>query len=1102
MCARIKLLLSFMLIILLSLTSICQAASISGTVTNNTGQTGRIYIKATPTDWGGDWSYGISIPAGQTSYTISSLPDSLNGSPNTATYILSAFVDLQGNGVQHANDPAVTLGTPVIIGSTSANLTLATPTPVAPQANEVIAYQGNGGNTVIWRNYESDSGLPIADKYVVSWNSSESDSGASTQEVDSGKDSYMFFHTGGGTNLYYKVTAYVGATTASTGWVPVTTRTGGVTVSGTVSLSGVSTSKPLIVVLHQEVDGQYPLFYSAIIPTPSTSGANSYSISNVPAGTYSFHAILDVNQDGVHGPGDLDYQPSIYASEEIVVGSSNTTGISPTITQRNAYATIQTNNWTSDGISTNKNLGFSVESQARQPVNVYVSGPGLQDNTPIGLNDRQEFRIWPGLSGVTPATGNQYTYTVHYSDSTSDTFPVTVGTFLTSFAGNLSPAGTVPYTNGIPTFSWSAPASPPSPYHYHLWLSGADAYWNTDDLPSTQTSILYNADEEASKTSLTAGVPYYWTIVVLDRFGNQAAYQTSFTMSGSAGTISFTGRALTPAGPSPLQGVSIAQESNPGNTTTSGVDGSFTLNNLPASTPFRLVMTYPGLVPVYTQYFNSATSLNISNTPYYFLTQANLGLTSGKGAIIATFVDSTTGQALSGVTATTASYTVQYLNSSTGAFTGTSTDESGIIKILDVTPDINVTITPSKTGYTFSPQTFSVPADSVLEAGIFGSAAPTSVSFTGKTVIAGSGGTPLAGVVITQVDPSNNNTPTGNSTTSDSNGSFTLTNLPVSTYFRLLMTVSGYMPVYSQRFNYPTAVNVDWSNFVYFLSPVGSIPLQSGTGVIFARLIDSSTQSLLVGATATTTAGYTVQYRNVTAGDWSGTATDSSGLIRILNVPPNTNISLAPVKSGYIFNNSPYSVAVFAADSATEINLFASPGTTYTLGVQRSGSGDGSVQVQINGLSTGTCSATSCSYSGIPGGATVQLTAVPAPGSSFVTWSNCGSSTSVCSFTLTGDTLGVTATFGLQPFKIDGLTTYYDSLLAAFSSATNGQKILGQKSFEAPATTFNRSTSTDQITFKGGFDDSFNSRGTTDFSTVGPLTIQSGSLVLDQVIVR
>ncbi|SJZ88753.1 hypothetical protein SAMN02745119_01911 [Trichlorobacter thiogenes] len=1088
-----NLLLSLMLIILMGLTSLCQAASISGTVSNLTGKTGRIYIKATPTDWGGDWSYGISIPAAG-SYTISGLPDSFNGGYSPATYTLSAFVDTQGNGAQHANDPTVTLGSPVTIGSSTANLTLATPTPaVAPQANEIIAYQGNGGNTVLWKPYETDSSLPIADKYVVSWNTSESDSGASTREVPSGPNSYLFFHNGGGTNLYYKVTAYVGATPASTGWVPVTTRTGGVTVSGAVTLSGVGTSKPLVVLLKQEVPGQYPVFYSTIIPTPSTSGANSYSISNVPAGTYTFFAFLDVNGDGIHGPGDLDYRPGIYASEEVVVGASNTAGISPTITQRNAYATIRTNNWTSDGSTTNKNLGFTVEGQARQPVNVYVSGGGLQDNTPVGIDDEGEFRIWPGLSGVIPETGNQYTYTVQYSDSTSDTFPVTVGTFLTSFAGNLSPTGTIPYTNGIPTFSWSAPASPPSPYHYYLWLSGADAYWNTDDLPSTQTSILYNADGGASRTTLTAGVPYYWTLTVSDRYGNQAAYQTSFTMSGSASTISFTGKTVSPFSGN-LSGVRIELDGDASKYTTSGSDGSFTLSNLPASTTFRLKTTLSGYLPVYTQYFNSSTSLDLSGSPYNLFTQSQLSTyfsqTSGKGVIIAGFMDSTTGSSLTDVTVTVPGYTPQYSN--------------GLAMIFNVSPNTPVTITPSKTGYTFSQQTFSVPADSVLEAGIFGSPVPTSVSFTSKTVIAGTNGTPLPGVTITQVDPNSNNASTGNSTQSGSDGSFTLTNLPISTQFRLLMTYpsGGYLPVYSQRFN--SSSNINYNNYNYFLVPVGSITsLQSGKGVIFARLIDSSTGSALSGATAVATAGYTVQYRNVAAGDWSGTATDTSGQLRIVNVPPNTNISLAPVKSGYTFSSAPYTLAVLAADSVFETNLFASPGTTYTLGVQRSGSGSGTIQIQANGLPVPTCSETSCSYSGLPAGLSIQLTAVPASGSSFITWSNCGSSTSVCSFTLTSDTLGVTATFGLQPFKIEDTTTYYNSLFDAFTYAAPDKKIRGQKSYEAPATAFNRSISTDLLTFKGGYDDSFSdSRGPTDFSTVGPLTIQSGSLVLDQIIIK
>lgn len=1097
---QVNLLLSLMLIILLGLTSISQAASISGTVTNGTSKTGRIYITAKPVDYGGDWSYGVSIPAAG-SYTINGLPTTCNNS-QPCQYQVQAYADVQGNGVRHANDPAASYQTTVQVDSSSINLSLAVPNPIiAPQANEIIAYQGNGGNTVLWKPYESDNGLPIADKYVISWNDSATDSGASSKEIRSGHDTYMYFHNGGTAGLYYKVTAYAGTTAAATQWVQVTPRTGGVTVSGTVSLAGVSDAKPLAVVLMQEIPNGYPLFYSAVIPSAS-NGSNTYNITNVPQGTYRFHAFFDVDQDGAYSPGDLTFEPGQYASPEVIVGSSDVSGpANITITQRNAFSFIQTTQGV--GASTWKGLGFTIEGQAKQPVNVTITGPGLQDNTPVGIqDDKTEFRVWPALT-TSPTTGNSYRFILAFADGTSETQDVVVGTFLDSYATPQGPIGTVTYTNGIPTFSWQAPSTPPTPYSYHLWLYGSDVSWNTDDdIPATQTSILYNADGNASKQQLSPNTNYAWSIVVMDRYGNQAAYQTSFTMTSSSSTISMTGSTFTPAGPSPLPGVTITQEGT-ANTTTSGVDGSFTLNNLPASTPFRLVMTSPGLVPVYTQYFNSATNLNLSNTPYYFLTQSNLGLTTGKGAIIATFVDSSNGQALSGVTATAAGYTVQYLKSDVGSWDGTATDASGIIKILNVTPNTDVTITPSKTGYTFSPQTFSVPADSVLEAGIFGSAAPTAISFTGRTVIAVVG-TALSNVTVTQVDPNNNNTSTGNSTTSGSDGIFTLGNLPLSTQFRLLMThpSGSYMPVYSQRFS--SSANINNSSYPYFLVPVGSITtLQSGKGVIFARLIDSSNGSLLSGATATATAGYTVQYRNVTVGDWSGTATDSSGLVRIVNVPPNTNITLAPVKSGYTFNGSPYSLAVFAADSVSEINLYATPATTYTLGLQRSGSGSGTIQVQINGLTAQPCSNTNCSYSGLSSGSSITLTAVPATGSSFGGWSSCGSSTSVCSFTLTGDTLGVTATFSLQPFKVEGLTTYYDTLLNAFSSATTGQKIRGQKSYEAPATAFNRSISTDQITLKGGYDNSFSdTRATTDFSTIGPLTIQNGTLTVDQVIVK
>src|SRR6185369_10330424 len=81
-----------------SMSGMVAAATISGTVTNNTSRTGRVFMYL-QYQGGGDTGLGVSVPA-----PAPNTPFAIRGVPN-GSYTLKAFVDGSGTGRLHANDP-------------------------------------------------------------------------------------------------------------------------------------------------------------------------------------------------------------------------------------------------------------------------------------------------------------------------------------------------------------------------------------------------------------------------------------------------------------------------------------------------------------------------------------------------------------------------------------------------------------------------------------------------------------------------------------------------------------------------------------------------------------------------------------------------------------------------------------------------------------------------------------------------------------------------------------------------------------------------------------------------------------------------------------
>jgi hypothetical protein len=145
-------------------------------------------------------------------------------------------------------------------------------------------------------------------------------------------------------------------------------------------------------------------------------------------------------------------------------------------------------------------------------------------------------------SSNSPTVGDPYEFQVNFSDTTTQTIPASVTEVLNTFATSLSETtsgivGGVTLSRNVPEFTWAAPSPlPPSAYTYQLQVSTNNGtIWNdkgghdSNGLPSTTTSAVFNSDGSASQPSLTTGTAYTVTITVTDSSGNSATVQRSYT---------------------------------------------------------------------------------------------------------------------------------------------------------------------------------------------------------------------------------------------------------------------------------------------------------------------------------------------------------------------------------------------------------------------------------------------------------------------------------------------------------------------------------------------------------------------------------------------
>ncbi|NVN99688.1 MAG: choice-of-anchor D domain-containing protein, partial [Geobacteraceae bacterium] len=203
------------------------------------------------------------------------------------------------------------------------------------------------------------------------------------------------------------------------------------------------------------------------------------------------------------------------------------------------------------------------------------------------------------------------------------------------------------------------------------------------------------------------------------------------------------------------------------------------------------------------------------------------------------------------------------------------------------------------------------------------------------------------------------------------------------------------------------------------------------------------------------------------------------------------SVTFAPTRTGarnaslQIASNDPVNPSLAVSLSGTGASR------QYLLAVDHAGSGSGLVN-SSPGVNMA-CATGSCSRS-YDQGTELTLTASPDSNSVFTGWSGACSGTGSCSVTMNGDS-NVTATFEQASAKVGSIS--YSSVAATYAGATGGEtfKLYGTALLEA--LDLNRPIT---VTLQGGYNTGFSGRS--GFTTIQKLTVTSGTVIIDGIIIR
>ena len=521
------------------------AYSISGTITNNTGNTGRVYLKVM-WEGGGETLYGTSIDlAATSSFTIQGLD--MDGS-----FVVGAFLDEAGIGVPYTNS-ALGQSSPVNVAggvvSGPADVTIAYPlsTPTASlQSLDIIP--GDGMLLVFVKPDRDSMGFFNADHFDICY---DTDPNSTTptcptewtnlpvtgEEVD-----LALTGQPNDTAVYFWATPYLGGasgTVATNSGTPSAPGTGQ-NVSGTVTLAFSGTPAPIGSTVYVALaNDQVPGVVSPTILiknfTLSAGNTANYTLTGIPDGYYNLYLLVDLNNNGVIDLGEPrntnDNVPLVEIAGQDISNEDLTLTDSPLGNR------VSSQNQIRNGLH-NYNLDIQLYDGSKRPAAIAFTGGGplgTVEHVDLGLSQWGTFEEFLYGLSTRPQNTDIYTFAVTYTDGSTGTYEVSPDIVLDTFATSpFAPAGYILSTR--PDFSWGAAATTPQPfYNYFLQLwseqNGYEQLYpapdtNIDDyyLPAGTTSLPYPLLND-----LNYDQKYEWMISVIDRFGNQASVINEFT---------------------------------------------------------------------------------------------------------------------------------------------------------------------------------------------------------------------------------------------------------------------------------------------------------------------------------------------------------------------------------------------------------------------------------------------------------------------------------------------------------------------------------------------------------------------------------------------
>lgn len=500
--------------------------SLSGTISYTGAKTGTTFIRIQDAACTSScYDYALtSMPnapsAGGVSYKLR------GGMVTGNSYVVKAFIDVRDTGAGNSANPGFTSAAfTALSGVNTLNIAIADqttiPAPVTPTG--LLVAPGDSSAFVQYTPPVDVKGREIATSYKIYYGTTSATIDGSATFSAQGKNNTLYFLKGltNTASLYFKISALntnisgvavESALSAAFGPVTIGVTTGLNTVSGTVTTpAGVtlSATTPMIVGLYSSTTGVYFTGFA----TPSNS--QSYSISGVPNGSYYPFAIIDMNNNGRIDSGDIS---NTNGSGSVITVGGNVTGNNITLSSANATAIVNTEHQ-SDGVNNYYTLILGVDGTKRAVSVTLVSG--LNMPVPFDLGALAGNEQWTWLNTTSPIVGDSYKFKVTYWDNTSEYISGSVNGVISNFAQSLAATASL-----TPTFSWTAPATPPASYAYRLHLYGNGITWDypsNDPLPSTTLSAVYNGP------ALTTGLSYTWQVTVRDGNGNRATRLSTFT---------------------------------------------------------------------------------------------------------------------------------------------------------------------------------------------------------------------------------------------------------------------------------------------------------------------------------------------------------------------------------------------------------------------------------------------------------------------------------------------------------------------------------------------------------------------------------------------